>query len=177
MFILISFDNIEKIFAVSKYNTHKEAWDKMLSELREADNNKYDESYKEDADEDGYVDGSYDYGISQSTAFANCSHDMDCDWLIAEVDDTDKYVVVSLCDNDRDICCSAHSTVESAWGSMRDEWISFDSGYCDEVYADETDENGCIEVETDEYGIDYNSAWISNDDMACDWKLIDLSEL
>lgn len=57
----------------------------MQQELLSVNNAEFAGTYKDDADDDGFIKDSVEYGIANNMAWANCSNDMDCDWSIHEV--------------------------------------------------------------------------------------------
>lgn len=85
MFILIGFDSDTRSFTVEKFPTKQAAWKEMLNNLLSVHNKEFAYSYEVFADPDGFVEYSTEFGISESSAWANCSNDMDCDWSIYEI--------------------------------------------------------------------------------------------
>ncbi len=84
MFILTKFNSITRNPVVETFKTHKAAWLRMQQHLTTVQDAQFAESYKNNADWRGYVDSAPDYGISENSAWANCS-DVDYNWSIREM--------------------------------------------------------------------------------------------
>lgn len=87
MFILMGFDNDTRSFTVERFQTKQAAWEGMLNNLLSVHNREFVDSYKDFSDRHGFVKGLTEFGISESSAWANCGNGMNCDWSIYEIAD------------------------------------------------------------------------------------------